>query len=64
MASCVVIVNDILDGHVGVDMECFNLRRRRLLGRSRRPVVVPRMQPAGQWGWLTEETGLPIAEAI
>lgn len=20
--------------------------------------------PAGQWGWLTEETGLPIAEAI
>ncbi|MGH3767591.1 MAG: hypothetical protein ACRDTX_20995 [Pseudonocardiaceae bacterium] len=20
--------------------------------------------PAGQWGWLAEETGLPIAEAI
>ncbi|HKR48608.1 MAG TPA: hypothetical protein VJT72_03320 [Pseudonocardiaceae bacterium] len=36
----------------------------RFLGHPRWPLVVPRVQPGRQWGWLAEKTSLPIADAI
>ena len=53
MAIRVVTVNDILDGHVGLDLECFD--RIHLKG------WVPNLQVPGQVvGFLTRHLGFPI----
>ena len=53
MATRVVTVNDILDGHVGLDLECFD--RIYLNG------WVPNLQVSGQVvGFLTAHLGFPI----
>ena len=53
MASRVITVNDILDGHVGLDLECFD--RIYLNG------WVPNLQVSGQViGFLTHHLGFPI----
>ncbi len=53
MATRVVSVNDILDGHVGLDLECFD--RIYLNGR------VPNLQVSGQVvNFLTHHLGFPI----
>jgi hypothetical protein len=52
MATRVVDVNDILDGHVGLDLECFD--RIYLNG------WVPTLQVPGQVvGFLTRASGVP-----
>ncbi len=53
MATRVVTVNDILDGHVGLDLECFD--RIYLNG------WVPNLQVPGQVvNFLTHHLGFPI----
>ena len=53
MATRVVTVNDILDGHVGLDLECFD--RIYLNG------WVPNLQVSGQVvNFLTHHLGFPI----
>ncbi len=53
MATRVVTVNDILDGHVGLDLECFD--RIYLNG------WVPNLQVSGQVvSFLTQHLGFPI----
>jgi small basic protein len=53
MATRVVTVNDVLDGHVGLDLECFD--RIYLNG------WVPNLQVPGQVvGFLTRHLGFPI----
>jgi hypothetical protein len=53
MATRVVTVNDLLDGHVGLDLECFD--RIYLNG------WVPNLQVSGQVvGFLTSHLGFPI----
>ena len=53
MATRVVTVNDVLEGHVGLDLECFD--RIYLNG------WVPNLQVPGQVvGFLTRHLGFPI----
>ena len=53
MATRVITVNDVLDGHVGLDLECFD--RIYLNG------WVPSLQVSGQVvGFLTAHLGFPI----
>jgi hypothetical protein len=53
MASRVVTVNDVLDGHVGLDLECLD--RIYLNG------YVPNLQVGGQVvSFLTAHLGFPI----
>ena len=53
MATRVITVNDILDGHVGLDLECFD--RIYLNG------WVPNLQVSGQVvNFLTQHLGFPI----
>jgi hypothetical protein len=43
MATCVVTVNDILDGHVGLDLECGSGRSGRAdLSRAAATLTAPR----------------------
>ena len=42
MATRVVTVNDILDGHVGLDLECFDQI-------ALDEVAVPNLQVPGEW---------------
>ena len=53
MATRVVTVNDILDGHVGLDLECFD--------RIYLNWWVPNLQVPGQVvSFLTRHLGFPI----
>ena len=68
MATRVVTVNDILDGHVGLDLECFDRIYLKGAGRSYRPGRssningwVHNLQVVGQVvNFLTHHLGFPI----
>jgi hypothetical protein len=52
----VVIINDLLDGHVRLGVEC--------LDRVYLNAYVPNLQWAGRWSGLTEQLGNPIPSPV